>query len=323
LWERYLFFGRDRAELELFQHIEERMVTQGDLNQFLEAILAAVRDHLQSPSAFVAALDEDKLSLIVMAGNRAMLDQEGLSDALEMFSNGNGGDHHEFVWGKYWVLPLHQRKRGDLDRDEIPPFLGLLGVARRDDRPMENDQRESLWLLADRSALALEDRRLQQRVFRSLEDLQPQVDMIQRMRAAGRYDSRASLLSLELPPEGDLANWVKDALTHYWGGPKLTNSPLMRLQVVQEAASRYDGNAANALRALLRKAVDQVKPDGERRFTTEWILYNILEMKFIEGRKVREVAGRLAMSEADLYRKQRVAVEAVAKAILEMETQTR
>jgi chemotaxis protein CheY-P-specific phosphatase CheC len=130
-------------------------------------------------------------------------------------------------------------------------------------------------------------------------------------------------LSQELPPEGDLANWVKDALTHYWGGPKLTNSPLMRLQIVQEAVSQYDGNAANALRALLRKAVDQVKPDGERRFTTEWILYNILEMKFIEGRKVRDVAGRLAMSEADLYRKQRVAVEAVAKAILEMELQTR
>ncbi len=144
LWERYLFFGHDRAELEFFQNIEERMVTQGDLNQFLEAILAAVRDHLQSPSAFVAALDEDKLSLIVMAGNRAMLDQEGLSDALEMFSNGNGGDHHEFVWGKYWVLPLHQRKRGDMDRDEVPPFLGLLGVARRDDQHMENDQRESL-----------------------------------------------------------------------------------------------------------------------------------------------------------------------------------
>jgi hypothetical protein len=323
LWERYLFFGHDREELEVFQNIEERMVTQGDLNQFLEAILAAVRDHLQSPSAFVAALDEDKLSLIIMAGNRAMLDQEGLSDALEMFSNGNGGDHHEFVWGKYWVLPLHQRKRGDMDRDEVPPFLGLLGVARRDDQQMESDQRESLWLLADRSALALEDRRLQQRIFRSLEDLQPQVDMIQRMRAAGRYDSRASLLSHELPPEADLANWVKEALTHYWGGPKLTNSPLMRLQVVQEAASQYDGNAANALRALLRRAVDQVKPEGERRFTTEWILYNILEMKFIEGRKVREVAGRLAMSEADLYRKQRVAVEAVAKAILEMESQTR
>ena len=323
LWERYLFFGQDRAELRLFQNVEERMVTQGDLQQFLEAVLAAVRDHLHSPSAFVAALDEGELAMIVMAGNRSMLDQEGLSEALETFSNGNGADHHEFAWGKYWVLPLHQRKRGDLDRDEVPPFLGVLGVARTGTTKMEADQREALWLLADRASLALEDRRMQQRVFRSLQDLQPQADMIQRMRAAGRYDSRASLLNPELPPEADLANWVKDALTHYWGGPKLTNSPLMRLQVVQEMAGDYDGNAANALRALLRKAVDQVRPEGERRFTTEWILYNILEMKFMEGRKVREVAGRLAMSEADLYRKQRVAVEAVAKAILEMESQTR
>ncbi len=188
---------------------------------------------------------------------------------------------------------------------------------------MEKDQRDALWLLADRATLALEDRQLQQRVFRFMEDLQPQVDMIQRLRAFGRYDSRVNLLTEPIPPEADLANWVKDALAHYWGGPKLTNSPLMRLQVVQELAHDYDGNAANALRALLRKAVDQVRPEGERRFTTEWILYNILEMKFIEGRKVREVAGRLAMSEADLYRKQRVAVEAVAKAILEMESQLR
>jgi len=164
---------------------------------------------------------------------------------------------------------------------------------------------------------------MQQRVFRSLQDLQPQVDMIQRMRAAGRYDSTAALLSDVLSPESDLANWVKDALTHYWGGPKLTRNPLMRLQVVQHMLGAHDGNAANALRALLRRAVDQVKPEGDRRFTTEWILYNILEMKFIEGRKVREVAGRLAMSEADLYRKQRVAVEAVAKAILNMESRLR
>ena len=323
LWERYLFFGHDRAELQLFQNIEERMVTKGDLQQFLEAVLAAVRDHLHSPSAFIAALDEGSLSLIVMAGNRSMLDHDGLSQAIETFSNGNGMDHHEFAWGKYWVLPLHQRKRGELDRDEVPPFLGVMGVARAGIQEMESDQREALWLLADRASLALEDRRMQQRVFLSLQDLQPQVDMIQRMRAAGRYDSRAGLLNADLPPEADLANWVKDALTHYWGGPKLTNSPLIRLQVVQDMAGDYDGNAANALRALLRKAVDQVKPEGERRFTTEWILYNILEMKFMEGRKVREVAGRLAMSEADLYRKQRVAVEAVAKAILEMESQTR
>jgi hypothetical protein len=232
-----------------------------------------------------------------------------------------GDNRREFQWGNFWILPLYHRRHSGMDQDELPPLLGLLGVARREkQKVIERDQREALWLLADRAALALQDRQLQQRVFRTVADLQPQVEMIQRMRAAGRYDSRTNLLDETLLQESDLANWVRDALTHYWGGPKLTNNPLMKLQVVQELAEKDGGNSANALRILLRKAVDQVKPKGDRKFTTEWILYNILEMKFIEGRKVRDVASRLAMSEADLYRKQRIAVEVVAKAILEMET---
>jgi hypothetical protein len=323
LWERWLFFGGDRAELMLLQNIEERLLTRGDLQQFLETVLAAVRDHMQSPSAFIAALDGDSLSLIVSAGNRGILEQENLSDALQVAEehDENGGDRREFIWGDFWILPIRQRKRADSDPDEIPSLLGLLGVARHSDQALDSEQRDALWLLAERAALALEDRQLQGQLFRSLEDLQPRVDMLQKLRAFGRYDSRANLLSGELPPESDLPNWVKDALTHYWGGPKLTQSPLLKLQVVQDLAGEYEGNSANALRALLRKAVDQIKPEGERRFTSEWILFNILEMKFIEGRKVREVASRLAMSEADLYRKQRVAVEAVAHAIMEMESE--
>ncbi len=319
LWERFLFYGRDREELQLLQNIEERLLTRGDLQQFLETVLAAVRDHLQSPCAFVAALDGDELTLNVVAGNRSMLENENLDEALKVVHLNGQGKRHEYTWGNFWILPLHKQTENG-DRDEIPPLLGLLGIARKADRPMDRDQRDALWLLADRAALALEDRLLQQRVFHSLENLQPQIDLLQRMRAAGRYDSKATLLAEPLPKESDLADWVKDALAHYWGGPKLSNSPLMRLRVVQTLVGEHEGNAANALRALLRKAVDQVKPDGDRRFTSEWILYNILEMKFIEGRKVREVAGRLAMSEADLYRKQRVAVEAVARAILDMET---
>jgi hypothetical protein len=318
LWERVLFFGRDREEIQLLQNIEERLLTQGDLQQFLESVLAAVRDHLQSPCAFVAALDGDELSLNVVAGNRILLEKENLHEALQVVSHNGESGHHEFIWGDFWVLPLHQRKVTG-DRDEVLPLLGLLGIARNSDRPLDGDQRDALWLLADRVALALEDRRLQQHVFRSLQDLQPQMDMLQRIRAAGRYDTTTNLLTEPVFEESDLADWVKDALTHYWGGPKLTNSPLMRLQIVRTFMDSYDGNTSNALRALLRQAVDHVRPEGDRKFTSEWILYNILEMKFIEGRKVREVAGRLAMSEADLYRKQRVAVEAVARAILEME----
>ena len=318
LWERLLFYGRDRQELQLLQNIEERLLTRGDLQQFLETVLAAVRDHLQSPCAFVAALDAEELSLSVVAGNRSMLEEVNLDEALNVIHLNGESHRHEYTWGNFWILPLRKQKEIG-DKDEIPPLLGLLGVARKSDHRMDGDQRDALWLLADRAALALEDRLLQQRVFLSLENLQPQIELLQRMRAAGRYDSRAPLLTEPVPDESELADWVKDALTHYWGGPKLTNSPLMRLRIVRMLVEEYDGNASNALRALLRKAVDQVKPEGDRRFTSEWILYNILEMKFIEGRKVREVAGRLAMSEADLYRKQRVAVEAVARAILEME----
>lgn len=318
IWERALFYGRDREEIQLLQNMEERLLTQGDLHQFLENVLAAVRDHLQSPCAFVAALDGEELTLNVVAGNRTLLEKEDLNDALQIVSHNGESGRHEFIWSDFWILPLHHRKVSG-DRDEVPPLLGLLGIARRSDRPMDGDQRDALWLLADRVALALEDRLLQQRVFRSLEDLQPQMDMLQRIRAAGRYDTTTNLLTEPVFEESDMADWVKDALTHYWGGPKLTNSPLMRLQIVRTFMENYEGNASNALRALLRQAVDKMRPEGDRKFTTEWILYNILEMKFIEGRKVREVAGRLAMSEADLYRKQRVAVEAVARAILEME----
>ncbi len=144
------------------------------------------------------------------------------------------------------------------------------------------------------------------------------MEFIQRIRAASSYDSSHLFEDASLP-ESDISQWVKDALTHYWGGPKLTENPLMKLQVVQDTANQHDGNQANALRAVLKKAIDQMKPEGERHFTGEWILYNILEMKFLEGKKVREVARKLALSEADLYRKQRVAIEEVSKKIVDME----
>jgi hypothetical protein len=112
---------------------------------------------------------------------------------------------------------------------------------------------------------------------------------------------------------------IKDALRDYWGGPRLTSSPLLRLRVVERALTEHDGNAVNALRAVLREAVERIRPEGQRKFTAEWLLYNILEMKFLQSQKVRDVAARLAVSEADLYRKQRVALEELAAAILEME----
>jgi hypothetical protein len=318
-WERLLFFGRDRADLALLQNFEERLITQNDLRQFLESVLAAVRDHLQSSAAFVAALDGDELSLVVSTRNLPLSKESNLTEALQVVARPGNGNGDDYIWGDYWLFPLHKPPE---TMESEPALLGLLGAIRHPEQAILPEQRQALKLLLQRASRALEDRRLQKSVFRSLEDLRPQVDLFQRLRAVGQYDSKTSLLEETLPPESDLAEWVRDALTHYWGGPKLTQNPLLNLQVVQNSMDEHNDNSANALRSVLRRAMDNVRPEGERRFTGEWILFNILEMKFVEGRKVREVASRLAMSEADLYRKQRVAIEEVARVILEMERQT-
>jgi hypothetical protein len=195
---------------------------------------------------------------------------------------------------------------------------------RQPGQRLDEGQDETLTILTDRAAQALRDRSRQQKAFSSLQELTPRMDIIQRFRAAARYGNPEVLAKPEAPFEqSDLASWVKEALTHYWGGPKLSQSPLLSLKIVQQAALEHEENPTNALRAILRRAIEQVRPEGERRFTAEWILYNILDMKFVEGRKVREIAMRLAMSEADLYRKQRVAIEAVADIIVTMEQEAR
>jgi hypothetical protein len=312
VWERLFFSGGDRENLKLLQTLEERLLTRDDLRQFLEGILAAVCDQFQVTTAFVAAAGESSAELLVHTGGREWRDDDLPDNMLEAVRSANG--HELYAWGEYWLQPLFS------ERDEI--LIGVLGVLRNGD-PIGDERRVSIHELGERAALALDDLRLQGDVFTSLRSLTPQVELIQRLRAAARYDRVGALSSTEdLPSAPDFAQTVKDALSHYWGGPKLRESPLMRLTIVQQALEANDDNAVNALRAILRQAIDRVRPEGERRFTAEWILFNILELKFMEGRRVREVAMRLAMSEADLYRKQRVAIDAVAEVIIEMENQS-
>lgn len=314
LWERWLFNGGDRGNMDILQTLEERLLTTGDLRQFLEAVLAAVVDRLQVDQAFVAALSSQGVDFVVTIGGDNPFENEDLSTNLLQVAAQNGLSESLFSSGDYWFIPL-------LDQEsESGELLGLLGVLHNADQDLDPEQVEALSILTERAVMALQDRKRQQQVFSSLEALSPTMSIIQRLRAAARYDGTEVLTTPEVPLENrKLSQWVKDALTHYWGGPKLTESPLMGLSVVQQAMQENEGNPTNALRAILRKAIEYTRPEGERRFTADWILYNILEMKFMEGRKVREIAMRLAMSEADLYRKQRVAIEAVANAIVEME----
>ena len=325
LWERWLFHGGDRDNLQLIQTLEERLLTSGDLRDFLESVLAAVCDRLQITNAFLVTLGNEGSEMLLTLGGQDPFDESEMAQDLAQAVSRNGGvgvqrtEYKQlFLWKGYWLVPLFEND------EENEKLYGLLGAGWNQTSIPDEDQVEALRLLARRATMALQDRQLQQQVFTSVEALTPQVDLIQRLRAAARYDGVEVLTSpMTNLDDRDLSRWVKDALSHYWGGPKLSQSPLLRLQIVQRALENHEGNPTNALRAILQDAIERVRPEGERRFTGEWILYNILEMKFMEGRKVREIAMRLSVSEADLYRKQRVAIEAVAKAIATMEIEAR
>jgi hypothetical protein len=320
LWDQFLFYGKDRDDLMLMRSLEDRLLTRNDLRQFLEMVLSSVCDRFQVKTAFIAALNGNGLELVVKTGENRFMDVQNMSSALlETVNQENGEAEHFFRWGEYYLVPL--RPEDDREEDNEAALVGILGFSRPENREIDPDQMTALNRLAHRAAQALQDRHLQTQVVQSLQALSPQVEMIQRLRATSSYNQAGMLAVEPAKPEESMIASVRDALTHYWGGPKLTESPLLQLKVVNDALHDHDGNGANALRAILRQAIDQIKPEGERRFTGEWILYNILEMKFLEGRKVREIAMRLAMSEADLYRKQRIAIEAVTKAIMDMEQQ--
>jgi len=313
--ERLLVHGNGQEDVRRLHKLADRLLTTSDMQQFLESVLAAVCEQLRISTAFVAAVSKNDLELQATVGPDELtaLPEDLPPLALPFNSNGRAGPAEIFVWGAYWLMPLRSQPESEV--------IGLLGLQARTPTPVfDPDEKVLLEKLAERIAAALEDRRLQREVFASVDRILPEIEEIQRLRAAARYSGADALTSAQdLPPDVDLAQVVKDALTHYWGGPRLTDSPLMRLKVVEKTLRDHDGNAVNALRAVLREAIERTRPEGERRFTPEWMLYNLLEMKFLEGRKVRQVASRLALSEADLYRKQKVAIERVARAIEAME----
>lgn len=319
-WERLLFYGSDRDEVTRIQSLEDHLLTRSDLSQFLEIVVATICDLLQVKGAFIAVLDGGGIELLTTAGDdRAFRDFEASDELLQLSLEKDSSTQGSFFfWNDHMLLPLMYD-----DPQNGKMMLGLCGFPWKEEQAMEEEHLHSINLLAYRIGIALRDWRMQQQVFKSLETLKPQVALIQQLRAASSYNKTSVLLDEADLPDEDFVNWVKDALSHFWGGPKLSESPLLGLRIVQSALNEYDGNPTNTLRAILKAAIENIKPEGDRKFTAEWILYNILELKFVEGRKVREVATRLAMSEADLYRKQRVALEAVSRAIIGMELEAR
>lgn len=330
--QRWLIFTQDQQHLYWIQQLGNRLLTQTDAAQLLESILAAICDHLRVSTAFVASLEPEGAQLVQVVG--ALAPSPEALTAPELATLGHNRpdassptEQHDikqinnfFLWRSYWLIPL----RATYPASSSAPLLGVLGVwARAPEPDLSNEDELTLSDLIDQAARVLEGAKQQAEIVIILEGLASQMDRVQHLRGIspfGHVDDTA-------PPAEDLisdpqfTDKVRDALKDYWGGPKFTESELLNLTVVwQEMEKTEDNSPVRALRSVITQAIDNLKPEGQRSLTTtEWILYNILEMRFLKGAKVRDVALRLAMSESDFYRKQKRAIEEVARQIEDME----
>jgi hypothetical protein len=273
---------------------------------------------LRVQTGFVAVLAGRQHRLEAHCGNKALLQaflQEMDLTALSMSISEQEEECRFAAIDGFWLVPLHSQT-SDMR-------LGFMGVEARTPVPdLTPTEQEIAAVLISRAQEALEDRYLQENIFAILRRILPDIERLQRWRDATRYAGAPPMQIIEDSPihAPEFQQWVKDALSHYWGGPKLTESPLLELHIVRDTQQERGGSRSHALRTVLYEAIERLRPGGERQMTTsEWILYNILELKFIRGLKVRDIARRLAISESDLYRKQRVAITQVASALADLE----
>lgn len=319
-----LIYRQDREEIIWFQELDNRLLTSTDLTQFLENILTSICEHLRVGGGFVALLHNSHFQLEVACGSpekaRACLEtwQPANWSAPSPDAPSQNGRRLSLrrenveTHDGWWLIPLRSKDRRTM--------LGVLGIEARI-YPLAEEELSVMEGMVGQAEIALEDRLLQQSVFAALKQIIPEIQQIQQWRSATQYSAATAIPSIRVDAEAaEFRQAVKEALSHLWGGPKLTRNPLIQLRVVAQAKKEADGNPGKALRNTLTRAIEHLRPAGDRSFTApEWLLYNILEMKFIQKQKTSEIALKLSMSESDLYRKQRFAVEEVSKMLVAME----
>jgi hypothetical protein len=318
-----LIYRRDRREIEWIQTLDQRLLTTTDLEQLLENTLIALCDLLRLESGFIVTMQGTSLALRVFCGQReaaeSFLAGAALGDLLKALSKSRQDsvitNDDLMLADGHWLLPL----RSCSDKET----LGVLGLAAGQLPPrFEEQDLDEMYALVRRAETALEDMRLQQQVFAVLHRLSSELDQIQEWRSiAPHLGEMAQSFPGSRPLQWDgFVQSVKEALGQFWGGPKLSQSPLLQMTVVRSRLTEQDNVPAKAVRAALQEAIARLRPSGERNMMSgEWVMYNILDLKFVQGQRIRDIAQRLAISESDYYRKQRIAIEQVAQTLVQME----
>lgn len=313
VWEKIFFYGDGKQELEQVRAIEERLLTNNDFRQFLELILASVCDRLQISGAYFFSAEFSSSNLEVRTGSGEVLKEQEKKDILNQLSTEE--PFSQAIYKGKTILSLTSR-----NSNQKIQMLGAVVLSGQLPPDLDAEKQKALNSLLERAVLALKDKKEQELLFTTLEMLTPRVSIIQDLLASSRVEQGRFLDGEKKLQPRLMERWVKDALSQIWGGPKLLQNPILQLNVIQYRINQKNETPLNAVRDLLREAAEYLRPDGDRQFTNEWVLFNLVDLKFFEGWKVSDLAKKLALSEADLYRKQRIAVGEITKKIIELES---
>ncbi len=326
----YLIYRDDAQEITWIRELDRRLLTPIDIQQFMENHLTALCEFLQARRGFVAGVSNTRLLVEATVGDwddpDSIMTGPAWTQLLQtlLAETRHRQDQPEpVVMDRLHLWPLYGHTNNDKAQTV---FLGIMGV-EVGARATVFDSRQTAVLQSMRSTMteALWDRQLQLNVLNGLRHLIPDIEKIQGLRSQVPYSSPAGasipdLLVPDEPSDPNFTSWVRDALRDFWGGPRLTRSPLIQLKVVETSLEKTNGNPSHALRLVLGDAIERMRPkEGTELGHLDSLLYQIMEMRFIQGKKVRDIARMLAMSESDLYRKQRVAIDHVASIIQDME----
>ena len=322
----FIYRDEDEAQITKLQTLSDRVLTHSDLSQLILATTESICDYLRIDRAFVISLASVKPEVVSQVGpldegeSQLAQSEDLLGKAARLPNEAPESGYIE--WDGFALLPLHSSRASGNGAGALT--IGVLGLLNKDAR-LEAELAApggALAAFVNRVERSLDDMHLQAEMYNLLEGLLPQFQMT-RSRALQAEYRQANAMPPQvnsLPDRDDLFEQVRAALRHYWGGSGITQSNMIMLRSVQRRIQNGDETPVNALRKLLEEAIHALKPEGERKLMSpEWTLYNILQLRFLENRKVREVARRLSMSEADLYRKQRIAILAVTDLILKRE----
>lgn len=321
-----ILLWQDREQLQLLRRFDRKAFTRTDLRHLLENTLVTICGAMRAERGFVAAPEGDGAMVKASVGPRheikRFFSQHKLIELLEQAKSQPARkrsavpEESDFLpVDGYCILPLNTA---------AGEFLGVVGVACPP-AGATPEVRRLIGTLAHQMELALENVQLQERIYATLQGMTPEMQTLHQLSAHLEAATPATLEQIDadvaLLPNFDQI--VQDALKHYWGGPKLSESPLLGLRTVRNTLHET-GTSTKALQAVLRRAIENLRPDDQLDPTAqEWVLYNILHLRFLQGLRIRDIVMRLAMSESDFYRKQRVAVEEVARQLALMEEHER